>query len=362
MADDQSAADKSFDPTPKKLEDARKKGEIPRSVDLQTAAGYAGLTLALLAAGAGIVHEAGTQMMTLLDQADALADLMFAGDAYYAPMGGILFSVALALVPLFAAPAVGVALAIAVQRAFTVTPSKLQPKLSRISIIKNAGNKFGRNGLFEFFKSFVKLVIYSIALAIFLRARMPEIVAVLNAEVGIGLALLGELTLQFLFIVVLVSVAIGGIDAIWQYQEHIRKNRMSRKEIQDETKDAEGDPHMKQERRARAQVIAATQMMAKVPDADVVVVNPTHYAVALKWSRKPGSAPECVAKGVDEVARKIREIAEAEAVPIHHDPPTARALHASTEIGREIAPDHYFAVAAAIRFADEIREKARRSI
>ena len=165
--------------------------------------------------------------------------------------------------------------------------------------------------------------------------------------------------MSFLFIVVLISGAIGGIDAIWQHFEHLRKNRMSHKEIMDENKNTEGDPHLKQERRQRAMSIAQNQMMADVPSADVIVVNPTHYAVALKWSRLPGEAPVCVAKGVDEIARAIREKAIENGVPIHSDPPTARSLHATTNIGDQIAPDLYRAVAAAIRFAETMRKRAK---
>ena len=134
---------------------------------------------------------------------------------------------------------------------------------------------------------------------------------------------------------------------------------MSRKELTDESKDAEGDPYMKQKRRQKGQEIASKQMIQDVPNADVVIVNPTHYAVALKWSRLPGDVPVCVAKGVDEIAARIREKAQESAVPIHSDPPTARALHAVVEIGQEIPPENYRAVAAAIRFADEIRRKAK---
>ena len=101
-------------------------------------------------------------------------------------------------------------------------------------------------------------------------------------------------------------------------------------------------------------------MLADVPDADVVIVNPTHYAVALKWSRAPGAAPICVARGKDAIAARIREIAEENRVPVHRDPPTARALHASVDLGEEIAPEHYRAVAVAIRFADKLRAKAGR--
>jgi flagellar biosynthetic protein FlhB len=135
---------------------------------------------------------------------------------------------------------------------------------------------------------------------------------------------------------------------------------MSRKELMDETKDSEGDPVMKQQRRQRAYDIATNRMMADVPKADVVIVNPRHYAVALRWDRTAGGAPVCVAKGVDEVALRIRTVAMEAGVPIRQDPPTARALHASVEIGAEIRPEHYRPVAAAIRFAEAVRKRARR--
>ena len=228
--------------------------------------------------------------------------------------------------------------------------------------IANAKNKFGRSGLFEWAKSLVKLTLYSIVLGVFIATRMPDMVAVLQTEAHLVLMLLAELCITFLSIVVLISAAIGIIDAVWQHFEHIRKNRMSHKDIMDETKQSEGDPHMKQERRQRAMSIAQNQMMADVPTADVVIVNPTHYAVALKWSRAAGEAPVCVAKGVDEIAKAIREMAQSAGVPIHHDPPTARSLHATTNIGQQIEPDFYGAVAAAIQFAEAMRQRAKAMI
>ncbi|QBF29698.1 flagellar biosynthesis protein FlhB [Thalassococcus sp. S3] len=358
MSQQDEEAEKSHEATPQKLEKARKKGEIAKSTDLLVAASYAGLILAMLASGAYAVSEAGTLMMVLLDQSAALSALVF-GEPASAPMGGILLGLALPLSPIFGIPFFAVILAIFAQRAFVFAPTKLAPKLSRISLIGNAKNKFGRSGLFEFAKSFIKLLIYSICLTFFLRARSDEIVSTLHSSPEIVASYMMRLCVEFLAIVLLVALVIGGIDAVWQFQEHLRKNRMSRKELLDETKEAEGDPHLKGERRQRGQAIARSQMMAEVPDADVVIVNPTHYAVALKWSRQAGEAPVCVAKGVDEIAAKIREIATEAAVPIHHDPPTARALYATMEIGQEIDEVHYPAVAAAIRFAEQMRQRAK---
>jgi flagellar biosynthetic protein FlhB len=161
---------------------------------------------------------------------------------------------------------------------------------------------------------------------------------------------------------VLVIVAIiAAVDFFWQRFDHNRKLRMTYQELKDESKQSEGDPHMKAQRRQRAQEIAQNQMLLAVPKADVLIVNPTHYTVALKWDRAPGKAPVCLAKGVDEIAARIREIARREGIPVHEDPPTARSIHALVEVGRQIPPDQYRAVAAAILFADQMRRKARRS-
>lgn len=350
--------DKSFEPTPQKLLEARKKGDIAKSTDLMTAAGYAGLLLALLMAGPSGIKQAGTAFMVVIDQASQLTPLIFDGAA--APtMAGLIMPMIYGLSPLFIIPALAVIGSIVAQRALVFAPSKLQPKASRISLLSNAKNKFGRGGLFEFFKSFTKLCVYSVCLALLIRARLTDMVSAVQTTPHLVLALLAELCIAFLFVVVLIACTIGGIDAVWQHFEHLRKNRMSHKEITEETKNAEGDPHLKQERRQRAMAISQNQMMADVPKADVVIVNPTHFAVALTWSRKPGEAPVCVAKGVDEVAKSIRRVAAEAGVPIHSDPPTARSLHATVDIGRQIPPDLYRAVAAAIRFAEGLRERAK---
>ncbi len=172
-------------------------------------------------------------------------------------------------------------------------------------------------------------------------------------------ALLMQTLAALLAITTVIAIAIAAVDVVWQRYDHARKLRMSFQDLKEEHRQSEGDPHMKAERRQRAQEIATNRMLLDVPKADVVIVNPTHYAVALKWSRARGSAPVCVAKGEGEIAVRIREIAGTARVPIHSDPSTARALHATVRIGREIPPQQYRAVAAAIRFADDMRRRAR---
>ncbi len=358
-ADDDS--DKSFEPTPQKLKKAREKGEVAKSADLSVVAGYSGLLVALVTVGQHGVENLGTLFLVVIDQAGDLSRLMIDGPSA-GPVGGVQKTTLVAIGILFAIPAAAVLLSLIAQRALVFAPSKLKPKLSRVSVVSNAQNKFGRGGLFEFLKAFVKLTIYCTCLAVFLRANLAEILSAGTAPPQSSILLMMNLLFRFLFIVIVIALAIGAADYLWQYSEHMRKNRMSRKEIQDETKDAEGDPHVKQQRRQRAQDIAANQMMAAIPEADVVIVNPTHFAVALKWSRAVGTVPVCVAKGVDEIAATIRSAAGQAGVPIHSDPPTARALHGTVDIGQEIQEEHYRSVAAAIRFAEAMRKRAKKQV
>lgn len=358
MSGQEDEADKEHEASQQKLDRARKDGDIARSADLQTAIATGGLLLALFAFGAWAVQRSGTAAMVLLDQADRLSTLVIAGGS--GPVGGILMAIAgppIALVLL--APVLVLAMLVAT-RGFVVAPAKLAPKLSRISPIATAGQKFGIEGQVEFAKSTVKLGLVSLILYHFLAARLEEILASLYLTPAMSGALMARLTLHFLAIVFLIQLVLGGVDFLWQVFRHHQRQRMSRKEMMDEYKESEGDPHLKAARRQRAQEVASNRMLSDVAEANVVVVNPTHYAVALKWDRAKGGAPICIAKGVDEVARKIRERAAEHGVPIHSDPPTARAIHATVEIGQEIRVEQYRAVAAAIRFAEAMRKRARR--
>lgn len=358
MSDDSSDDDKQYEASQHKLDEARKKGDFARSTDLNTAAAYAGLLIAGVSVGAASLMKIGEGLAGLIGRSDAISTSVFSLSG--APlMAGLLRDIGFNLAPWFAIPAVFVILSLIAQRGFLFAPSKLVPKLSRISPISQAKNKFGRSGLFEFGKSTSKLILYCIVLFVFLAGRMPDIVSAMALSPGQVIATLLRLCISLMSIVLVIALSLGVVDYAFQQAEHLRKNRMSRKELTDESKNSEGDPAMKQQRRQKGIAIAMNQMLGDVPDADVIIVNPTHYAIALKWDRSLGGAPECVAKGVDLVATRIREIAQENAVPIHSDPPTARALHATVDVGDIVPRDHYKAVAAAIRFADRIRKVAQ---
>lgn len=357
---DEESDDKQHDPTQRRLDDARKRGEVPLSQDLTTTGAYAGLVIAAVVFGTISLSEMGRAFSSMLERADQVSNALFKGSAR--PLAGeIILNVSLPFLPWVLIPLCGVILSVIAQQAFTISAKKVLPKVSRISPLSNAKQKFGREGLFNFAKSFAKLLIFSAVLAWLIGGELPKILASVYGTPMALVSMLLNLSLDFLVITLVISFTIGTIDFLWQRAQHIRKNRMSHKDLQDEAKDSEGDPYLKQRRRQRGMDIATNRMIADVPNADVVIVNPTHYAVALQWDRSTGRAPVCIAKGTDEVAARIREVAFENAIPIRHDPPTARALHATLSLGDEVHPGHYKPVAAAIRFAEEVRKRSSKS-
>ncbi|MEM8742610.1 MAG: flagellar type III secretion system protein FlhB [Pseudomonadota bacterium] len=353
-----SGAEKSHAPSPKRLEDARAKGDVPRSLDASAAAAYLGLLVALAAFGAGGADRAGMALAVFLGRTDGLEGrLLGPGGADLA--AGILGEAVLAILPFIALPMAAALVALLAQRAFVLASDKLVPKLDRVNPIAIAGNKFGPTGLVEFAKSVAKMLAIGTVLALFLAARSDEMIGALAAPPRLIGAEMMRLASGLLAAIAAIAAAIAAIDLVWQRADHARKLRMSYQELKEEAKEVEGDPYLKQARRKRAEAIARNQMLAEVPKADVVIVNPQHYAVALKWTRTQGSAPHCVAKGTDDLALAIRHAAETAGVPVHEDPPCARALFGLVEIGQEVPPDQYRAVAAAIRFAETMRRRAR---
>jgi flagellar biosynthetic protein FlhB len=315
--EDDSAGEKTHEATPRRLEKAREDGDLPRSPDAQTFAAYIGFGVAMLLAGGWAVERLGGALIPFLDRPH--------------------------------------------ESSIVVAPSRILPKLSRLSPIENARNKYGPKGLVEFAKSAVKLGALGTVLGVAVWGEADRLAQYARIDARLMGHLLAHQFWLIMVGVLLVAGLIAIFDLIWQRLAYLKRLQMTHQELKEEGKQAEGDPYLRARRRERARQIANNQMMLAVPEADVVIVNPTHYAVALKWHRHDGSAPVCLAKGVDEVALAIRTRAEEAGVPVRSDPPTARALHGLIEVGDEVQPDHFQAVAAAIIFADEMRRKARES-
>ncbi|NRA30600.1 MAG: flagellar biosynthesis protein FlhB [Parvularculaceae bacterium] len=343
-------AEKVVEPSPDKKRRARKKGDVPLSQDANTAAAYLGFLVALPVLVASFAHGAYQLRGFILDPNGASVALFEGGLA-----NSLVFDVAFALLPVTAVPAVAVILSMVAQQAIVIAPSKLKPDLNKISPVKGFGKKFGPEALVEFAKTASKVVVLSFVCGalIFFEADAFSRALAAQPSVLVGL-LLREATL-FLGAALGVSLFFAAIDIPLVRSQREKRLKMSEQEQRDEVKESEGDANIKSQRRQRAEKIAMSRMLSETADADVVITNPTHYAVALKWNRDGLHLPECVAKGTDELALRIRSKAVEANVPIREDPPTARSLYATVDVGEAISPEHFAAVAAAIRFADRAR-------
>ncbi|MGZ3215368.1 flagellar type III secretion system protein FlhB [Paracoccus sp. T5] len=349
MSEDQD--DKQFDASEQKLQRAREKGDIPRSTELNGAMMYLGAVLAFTVAAGFAVRQWLAMATRVMGAEDWPADPSHLALDLAAHAGIATLALAMLLI-------VAILLGMVATRSLILSPQKLAPDIKRINPLKNAAQKFGSDGLVSFAISVGKSVLVCVG-GWFLFMRLLDRIAASAMGGERWTTALGAILGQVLVLGLAVSVLFTLPDILWKWFDHRRKNRMSRQEMQDEFKDSEGDPHMKAARRQRAVDVVMKQMLADVAGADVVIVNPTHYAVALQWKRGSGRAPVCVAKGTDDVAARIRAKATEAGVPIWSDPPCARSIHAAVKVGDEIAREHFAAVAAAIRFAETMRQKAR---
>jgi len=340
MAEDQSQRTEAA--TPKRREDARRKGQVAQSRDLQSLAVLLASVVALGLAGIGIAEAlAGTMRWSLEAAARPPRNLADFTTALFTPGGYAL----LALLPfLLAVPFVAAVVQLAqVGPAFSF--EALQFKGERLDPIKGLGRLVKLDRWVELVKTIAKLLVISAAAW---WAFEPEIEVVLSlggATLGESLQVLARCVLRVLAAVLGVLAAIAVIDVLFQRYNFEKQIRMSKREVRDELKQVEGDPMLRSRFRARQQELSRARMIAAVATADVVVTNPTHYAVALRYDRDAMAAPTLLAKGKDRVAARIREAAASAGVPLVEDPPLARLLHRTTEVGAEIPKNLFKAVA-----------------
>lgn len=351
----EGSGDKTHDASPGRIKKARARGDVAVSPEVAVFASYAGLLVGFMLAGGAVLALAETLCGAFLSPES------FADAALKRAPTGMSTAGARAVALLIAPAGILVLLGIAVQGGFVFAPTKLKPEMKKLNPVENAKKKYGPTGLGEFARGAVKVTAAAGCGAAYLWARREDYLAMIGSPVG-GLpeALRGELAA-----VVAMGCVVAGVVALvdlpFRRMRHLSRLKMSRKEVQDEGKEQEGDPTQKQARKKRASEVANNRMLQDTAGATVVLTNPTHYAVALKWDRGADSVPRCVAKGTDHFALAIRERARLAGVPIREDRTTARALHASVEVGGLIEPEHYAAVAAAIRYAEAVSKTVSRS-
>lgn len=347
---------KTEEPTERRREEARRRGERAVAGEVRHAA--------MIAAALALTGTVGS--MVALRLAQMFVRLWGAAEDY--PLGprdasafarGFLGEIGWALAPIAAVLMVAAAVAAVIQARPSISWTRVAPRWSKIAPGAGLKRMFAPRGLVEFLKTLAKcFFVATIAFA----GLWPHVVAfdqligaspdaLLHAAVGLVAALLRWTTIAL--------IALALADAVYQHRNFLRGLRMTRQEVIDEYKDSEGDPRLKARRRALAMQRARRRMLSAVKEATVVVTNPTHYAVALKYEVGDKQAPLVVAKGVDALAMRIREAAEEAGVPLVESPPLARALYASAELDRPIPVDHYAAVAEIIAYVVRLSRRRR---
>jgi flagellar biosynthesis protein FlhB len=346
--------EKTEEPTRKKLDDALKRGDVAKSQELTIWFGLAATTLALSAFGDSAAASLAGALTRFLASPHAIAA---DGLSLRAMTGGLGLAVGAALaLPMLLLALAGVAGNL-VQHPPILTANPVTPKLSKISPGAGFKRLFSAESLMVFAKGLLKIGVVGAVIGVVLWPEQSRVASLTDAGVEALPPVLKELALEALVASVAVFAVIAAADFLWQRRRWRERLKMSVQEVRDEHKQQEGDPHIKARIRAIRLERSRKRMMAAVPTATVVVANPTHYAVALKYETGMG-APVCVAKGVDALALRIRRLAEESGVAVVENPPLARSLHAALEVDREIPPEHYKAVAEVIGFV--MRRKARR--
>lgn len=356
MAEQTEQDDRTEEPTQHKLDEARKKGDIVFSPEVGAALSLFAATFVLAYLSGPIASSLGRVFTAFI-----AAPQDFATDAEGLRSLGLTLS--LRVFAVLGLAALGFILAgVAaryVQDRPTFTSEKMKPQIEKIDPVKGFQRTFGKQAFANFWKGVAKLAIVGSAMAWALWPDDSEIAELPRLEVAALLPFAQERAVSLMMSLACAAAAIALIDYVFARQSFMKRMRMSRREIRDELKQSEGDPQIRMRIRQLRTERARRRMMANVPQASVVITNPTHYAVALRYDDET-PAPLCVAKGVDEVAARIREVAEEHDVPIVEDPPLARALFASADIDAPIPREHYEAVAKVIGFVLRLAARRRR--
>ena len=355
MANEQDDTEKTEDPTQKRLEEALERGDVVKSQEVNTWFVLAGATLIMLSFSGSMSSGVAVMLSGLI------------GNSHSIPMEGrgllrtieklgyeTIAAVALPFALLVLAAIVGNM----VQHRLVWSAESLKPKLSKISPGAGFKRLFSKVALANFIKGLIKLALIGAIMTAILWPKRREMDGMMTMDPAILLAVAKTLSLEILGTVVAVLAIVAAVDYLFQYRQWHERQKMSLREMKEEYRQSEGDPAIKAKIRQLRQNRSRKRMMAAVPKASVIITNPTHYAVALQYERGMG-APICLAKGRDNIALKIREVAAANGIPVIENPPLARALHATVEVDQEIPEEHYRAVAEVIGYIMKLRGAVR---
>ena len=355
FGDDQGRTEK---PTPGRLNEARNRGDTHLSRELLTGATLLTAAIALRFFGGWLLQSMGSALrfgLTLDMETHPVAN----GDVPGA-CKEVLTALALVAAPsllLLAVLLLSAAIAGYAQIGVRFSDEVLQLKLERLNPASNYKRLFSMQAVVRTAFSLVKLGVLVLVLALVLDSRWADLAKLPDQDFVVGMRIVADLAMTALLWVAVVVFALALADVFWQRFDFEKRNMMTRQEVEDERKRGEGDPMVKNRLRQARTELLRHRMMQAVPKADVVITNPTHYAVALRYDRKKNAAPEVLAKGVDDMAARIREIARENKVPLMEDPPLARALFRAVKVGQEVPARFFEAVATVLSHVYRLKNR-----
>ncbi len=354
MADEQDQEQKTEQPTSKRLEEAFKKGQVPFSREITSFLMLFVLTLTVVAFAPTMFKDIKVLLLPFIANPESIPVDMKGVSLVFSKV--TFTSLLIIAVPLFCIIFVIFASSF-MQNGFLISAEPVMPKLDKISPLAGVKRMFSMRSVVEFLKSLAKIIIVGFVAFLAVYPELTHIRQLPNSTIFAMLHYLADISVKLLIGILIAMFFIAMLDFFYQRWQHIKSLRMTKQEIKDEYKQSEGDPMIKQRLRALRQERARQRMIAAVPQADVVITNPTHFAVALQYDSKEMKAPRLVAKGQDLMAQRIRDIAKEHDVPIVENPPLARALYSSVDIDEEIPTTHYEAVAKVISYVYQLKGK-----
>ena len=355
MAEEQQGQERTEQPTAKRLTEARKKGQVARSRELNT-------LLVMLASAVALWLLSGPAMSGLTalfsDALSPTGDVLRQAELVPNHLMQVMLSALLLISPFLAITVVAALAGPAVMGGLLFSADAIAFKAEKLDPIKGLGRVFSTKGLIELVKALLKFfLVLGVAVLIY-KFMERDVMALITLDVMEGITRAGSMIMIALVLLSATLVLIAAIDVPYQLWSHNKQMRMTKQEVKDESKETDGRPEVKARVRQLQREASQRRMLQDVPDADVVITNPTHYSVALKYDKDGTGAPRVVAKGQDLIALKIRTIAIEHDVVIYEEPPLARALHGTTEIGDEIPGPLFLAVARVLAYVYHLRKSA----
>ena len=361
FAEDANGAEKSEEPTAKKLDDARKEGQVAKSQEIATAFSLLAFFL-ILRFGYGFMAENFEAIFGRVYNNIPNVARMYDGflPIHYisSTVNNALLTVLLICAPFFAVGFLTAFLCDLVQVGFKPTSKPLQPKLSKLNPVSGMKKIFSTRKIFELIKSLLKLAIMAAVIISYFSGRQESIFLLYDMPLKQAIGLMGSFIIDLGIRIAAAYMIIAFADLIYQRRKFHKDMMMTKQEVKDEFKNTEGNPEVKSAQKRRMMQASRRRMMQELPKADVVITNPTHYAVAIRYDAEEADAPIVVAKGADYVAQKIKEVAKEHNVEIVENKPLARMLYANVEIGEMVPPELYKAVAEVLAYVYHLKGKA----